>query len=218
MRSALRKIFDERKMQSAIPTRIGGTKWINHFLKALNTMFKAHSAILQHLQNLQDEKADQAQKARGMTRWLRDEQLITFALFMRDILQFLVKISLIAQRSTSTVAEVYGVMKSVTTAIATFETRPTPGEKQVQNHMLLKEELNPRASIIWRFEDSDLLKATHILSLKAWPTATEDLAAFGEDEVILLSRHFETTLCSAGFECSSIPVEWCLLKGWGTKF
>lgn len=58
-----------------------------------------------------------------MLRLLRSEQLITFALFMRDVLQLLVKVSLAAQRENSTVADVFKVLNSVSAMMLTFEAK-----------------------------------------------------------------------------------------------
>ncbi|ELT93189.1 hypothetical protein CAPTEDRAFT_201411 [Capitella teleta] len=134
----------------------------------------------------------------------------------------------IAQKTTSTIAYVFDTLKHVTAAIANFEERQTPAEKEIKNHIFKGEPLAPgqpmttdRARVICslqqelqkRFDsDSTVLKATSILSLREWPTEEEKLAEFGDAEIQLLCQHFDQMLQKAEVDSTSIPIEWCLLK------
>ena len=141
-RSELKTIFERLGTATAIPPRIGGTRWVAFLLNALQVLFKGYKAFLLHMQEvnikenqsgfclifyfsfqLQDSRCDRSAKALGICRILKNEPLIQFALFMRDILQLLVKISLMAQKATSTVADVYETLSTVMSTIASFINR-----------------------------------------------------------------------------------------------
>ena len=51
-RSGLREVFKETGAPSTIPPRTGGTRWMAHFLSAVNALLKGYKSFLLHLQRV----------------------------------------------------------------------------------------------------------------------------------------------------------------------
>ncbi|KAL3878582.1 hypothetical protein ACJMK2_030918 [Sinanodonta woodiana] len=75
-----------------VPTRVGGTRWLAHWQRALDNLWKAYPAIVSHLQTL--TRTDQPSprrhkatgKASGYLKMLLDLKLVNYAHFLTDVI------------------------------------------------------------------------------------------------------------------------------------
>lgn len=51
-RANLRGSFEEIGMRHLMPTRIGGTRWVSHFLRALENFLKGYKGLVHHLEQV----------------------------------------------------------------------------------------------------------------------------------------------------------------------
>ena len=49
-RASLKQHFGELHMKALMPTRVGGTRWLPHLLKALDHFLRGYAAVVRHLQ------------------------------------------------------------------------------------------------------------------------------------------------------------------------
>ena len=57
-----------------------------------------------------------------------------------------------------------------------------------------------------------ILSAARIFDTKVWPDTREDLALFGNDELLTLSGHFQEVLQRMGCQAQALPQEWTQAK------
>ena len=114
-RSNLKAAFDTLALQQALPSRVGGTRWLPHQLKALRALVNGYPALILHLTQMQvpGGSGDAKTKAIGFLATLRRKDIIETAHFLLDVLFVLSKLSLIAQTVTATVADVHATLMSV---------------------------------------------------------------------------------------------------------
>ncbi|KAH3713209.1 hypothetical protein DPMN_002520 [Dreissena polymorpha] len=66
-------------MKMLLPTRIGGTRWLPHFEKALNIFSRGYKLFLYQLENASHQNA----KAEGLAKMMRDGNLILYMLSLK---------------------------------------------------------------------------------------------------------------------------------------
>ena len=104
-RSSLKAAYEELSIRGVLPSRVSGTRWMPHLLKALHAFITRHPAIMLHLTQTAASADDGKAKAMGLLATLRRRDIIELAHFMVDVLVVLGKLSLLAQTSTATLAE-----------------------------------------------------------------------------------------------------------------
>ncbi|XDV45418.1 hypothetical protein PO909_013522 [Leuciscus waleckii] len=220
-RANLRGSFGEIGMRHLMPTRIGGTRWVSHFLRALENFLKGYKGLVHHL--------EQKAKARGFLPIMKDGVVIKFSCFLRDLL--LSSLSLTMQRSSVTVAEVHDCLTSTMALMLKYKSRPGPWLKTVMgtnqygvslkpcdDHSLnqSKDHLIDLLAKIMdnRFGDVShgILRAMRITNFRYWPEADRN-ANFGDSDVQELITHFEPVLLRAGVKVEEVQDQWTVLKG-----
>ena len=95
-------------MKKLIPTRAGGTRWVGHTLHALGNLLSGYPVLQLHLEQLSasTERSDSKSKAVGFVKLLQSREIISAALFLKDVLTVLHKVSLKFQEEGSVVADV----------------------------------------------------------------------------------------------------------------
>ncbi|XP_073727113.1 zinc finger protein 862-like [Misgurnus anguillicaudatus] len=114
-RAKLKDSFSVLGIKPLMPTRIGGTRWVCHLLRALDHFLRGFKGIVQHLEQMQspdDEGANAAQqsKARGFYKLVTDADVLKFSSFLHDTLTHLSNLSLKLQQSCLTVADVHSCL------------------------------------------------------------------------------------------------------------
>ena len=232
-RSNLKAAYTTVDLQPVMPSRVGGTRWLPHLQKALQTVVSGYPAFMVHLSQMQVNPCagDSKAKAAGFLLSLRRRDTVEMIHFMLDVLYMLSKLSLTAQTATATVADVHTTLVSVVDTLERYKTHPAAKERALSTAIRDGGEFHGEnlsgpgfseqtrlqilTSMISRLHgrfsdcDSDVVKAASIVSFKQWPQEAGD---FGDDEVATLTRHFSHLLQGAGFDTEVIEPEWALLK------
>ncbi|XP_062616970.1 zinc finger protein 862-like isoform X1 [Saccostrea cucullata] len=122
-RANLKESYKTLGIDMKMPTRVGGTRWVGHVLLALKNMFHGYAAIKQHLYQLAFGSGVQAiakSKALGLYKILVDDNNITFAAFLLDILSLLHIMSQVFQREESCVADIHRALNSCLSSLNRF--------------------------------------------------------------------------------------------------
>lgn len=127
-RTNLKNAYRCLDMKILVPTRLGGSRWVGHTLRALNNMIQGYSAIRLHMEQLaaSKEKSDSKSKATGFLKLLRSKDIIAMALFLEDLLTVLQKVSLKFQEEGSVAADISLTIKTTITRIKSFATIDGP--------------------------------------------------------------------------------------------
>lgn len=228
-RSNLKAAFDTLSLPCALPPRVGGTRWLPHLLKALQALVKGYPAYVLHLTQMQvpGGSGDAKAKAIGFLATLHRRDIIEMAHFLLDVLFVLSKLSLVAQTVTATVADVHATLTSVVATLVMYKTTTTAKERALARMEDFHGETltgavfakqtrlqilgNLVSCLEGRFVDSnsDVVRASSIVSFKLWPEAAGD---YGNDAVATLNNHFGPVLRDAGIDTASVETEWTLLK------
>ncbi len=125
-RNLLKQCYETYAKKQMIPTRVGGTRWVGHTLKAINILLHGYDVIHAQLEDTLHQSggtADMKNKARGYLRLMTSRDVLTFVLFLRDVLLPLNKLSLILQERYSTVADTFLSITSAQAVIKKYATR-----------------------------------------------------------------------------------------------
>ncbi|XDV31583.1 hypothetical protein PO909_002570 [Leuciscus waleckii] len=222
-RANLRGSFEEIGMRHLMPTRIGGTRWVSHFLRALENFLKGYKGLVHHL--------EQKAKARGFLHIMKDGAVIKFSCFLRDLLTQLSSLSLTMQRSSVTVAEVHDCLTSTMALMLKYKSRPGPwlktvlGTNQYEGVSLkpcddhsLNQSKDHLIDLLAKTMDNrfgdvshGILRAMRITNFQYWPEADRN-ADFGDSDVQELIMHFEPVLLRAGVKVEEVLDQWTVLK------
>lgn len=66
-------------VKGTLPHRVGGSRWMPHIKKALETLFRTYPAFISHLQNESHQNA----KAEGLAKIMDDFNIIAFAILLQ---------------------------------------------------------------------------------------------------------------------------------------
>ena len=78
-RRVLRRAIAATKVPNQMPTRVGGTRWMGHMLRALNTFFTTYPAVTAALQDLSHTNA----KCEGLAKIATDCNVVLFMLTLQ---------------------------------------------------------------------------------------------------------------------------------------
>lgn len=234
-RSNLKNSFQALDRKPLMPTRVGGTRWLPHILKALDHFLKGYLPITQHLQAMKsadskDANPTQRAKGIGFLKLAISKDVVFFACFMHDVLTRLAKLSETLQRDNIAVSEVFVSLESTRQLLSTYHNRSGPmlrkaeedenqfDGQELSGSLVQYTPARPKildaidCSLENRFQNvtSGVLKATHIANISLWPSAYE--IEFGNEEVEILVSQFTPALERASVDIGAIPDEWIILK------
>ncbi|XP_071486689.1 zinc finger protein 862-like [Diadema antillarum] len=229
-RSALKEAAEAVGAPIAIPTRVGGTRWLPHMERALKTLVKGYRALVTHLHQIEVQPGytnDARAKAKGYLRLLERRDVLMYSLFLLDVVTVLSKVSLTGQKQVSTLADVSAAIEASQVTLRKYKNRmSSPGmlefhrcfgdedlTRDVNIEVGIRDLLDGlETSLTGRFNDMNegVLDAWRIASFDFWPEENED--AFGDEAVRTLGEHFKSSLEGAGVNRGKLAVEWDLLK------
>lgn len=97
----LKKTFRVLCMDRILPTRIGGTRWLPHMQKAIESFIKGYRVLKTQLESVSHDNA----KAEGLAKLMGDVAVITFIIILKEIITPLMKLSLALQRKEMPLAD-----------------------------------------------------------------------------------------------------------------
>jgi hypothetical protein len=75
----LQRTFEVLGERQLLPTRIGGTRWLPHFMRAINIFLKTYKVLRYHLETSSHKNA----KAEGLAKILGDGHVIVYLIAMK---------------------------------------------------------------------------------------------------------------------------------------
>ncbi|XP_052274966.1 zinc finger protein 862-like isoform X2 [Dreissena polymorpha] len=125
-KKGLERAAEALHMKMLLPTRIGGTRWLPHFEKALNIFSRGYKLFLYQLENASHQNA----KAEGLAKMMRDGNLILYMLSLKRVISNLQSLSLYLQTDLISLADAARRVQSSKTAISQLYS--TFGDKEVE--------------------------------------------------------------------------------------
>ena len=100
-----------------MPTRVGGTRWVPHMLKALDHFLRGYAAVVQHLEQIQSPDlvgvcGEKKTKAKQFFKTATSMNEIKFSFFLFDVLFQLSKLSCMLQKKILSLGEVHRSLES----------------------------------------------------------------------------------------------------------
>ena len=105
-RANLKASYQSLQKSTLMPTRVGGTRWVSHILKALDHFVRGHYApIVQHLEQIQSPdsvgiRGEQKAKVKQLYQTATTKSVVKYVCLLFDVLQHLSTLSYSLQRSS----------------------------------------------------------------------------------------------------------------------
>ncbi|XP_014675882.1 PREDICTED: zinc finger protein 862-like [Priapulus caudatus] len=235
-RSNLKAAFSSLGQKPFMPTRVGGTRWVAHLLRALKNFFAGYDAIKVHLEQvvrpmtpIERVSCSTSGKAAGLLQLMTHLDTVLYLHNLADVLTVLSRLSLVFQERNASAAVIHGSVAEAKALIQHFEEHDGPyltkaksifcdGAVQVvgaQFHAS-KQQLIIRltTSLDDRFEMPGIIEAMKVANFKVWPLPEDlvEIQGFGEDCIKVLTCHYQSVLETAGVDAAEAAIEWCALK------
>ena len=230
----LAELLDESVLT---PTRVDGTRWVDHCRRALKALETNIPAVIAHLSEVgsdqrQDIKKADAARVRGRLKKVRSNEFLLHTGLYMDVLGES-NLSLQFQKdsiSLPTAVEAIETSKEVLKDMAKGDgpkLRAVKVECRCGSYRgvelsdtyadaeeRLKSSREPLihdivACLDERYQTDTILMAMCKLDPKHW---TEDLTEYGNEEDLLLLAHFKELLMKNGCDVESVMAEWTRLK------
>ena len=234
-RANLKASYQILEQTPLMPTRIGGTRWVAHTLKALGNFLRGYAALIQHLEQIKSPdsegvREEQRAKAKKLYKIAKSKDVVKYACFLFDVLDQLTTLSCNLQRTTASLAKGYRYMKTTKAVLEKYKTKAGPklkvieeetsyegvdllgnGESFVNSRIRLLQDLI--SSLENRMTDTSegVVHATSVMDLALWPSP-EHFGTFGDDHIDSLVEHFDRALQEAGVQTAKIADEWTAFK------
>ena len=108
-RANLKASYQSLQKSPLMPTRVGGTRYVSHILKALDHFVRGYAPIVQHLEQIQSPgsvgiRGEQKAKAKQFYQTVTTKSVVKYACLLFDVLQHLSTLSCSLQRSSISLA------------------------------------------------------------------------------------------------------------------
>ncbi|WAR18858.1 ZN862-like protein, partial [Mya arenaria] len=113
-KKGLLRAFESVQIKPILPTRIGGTRWLPHYERAIRVISKGYKAFRFHLENSSHKNP----KAEGLVKLLRDGHVIVFILTLKRVIEPVMKLSLYLQTDGISLADAYGRVDGTKTSLS----------------------------------------------------------------------------------------------------
>ena len=133
-RTNLKAAFKCLDVKVLIPTRVGGTRWVGHVVRALDNFVNGYKGIRLHLEQLvaSKERGDSKAKALGFLKLMKSYDVMAMVLFLQDVLFVLKKVSLKFQEENSVAADISLTIKSTITQLQILKSKDGPFLQQIR--------------------------------------------------------------------------------------
>ena len=216
------------------PKRIGGTRWLGHFLNALKNYYKGYKPIISHLEKIIENRdgrsnAMQIAKAKGILKLAKCRPIVEYGHYLlNNVMPTLTNLSQNLQKSTLSLASVHDLLDSTTTFFQTQAKLPYDAsafeEKKYLGIELHGDKNRFETARQNTYKEIDLalttrtssmkqpaISATHIMDFKNWPDV-ENRNDFGREEIKVLVSHFDRFLSEHELDGHQVTLEWEKLK------
>ncbi|XP_077862939.1 zinc finger protein 862-like [Saccoglossus kowalevskii] len=127
-RSNLIVSFEVLGKKPLMPTRVSGTRWVPHTMRAISNIANEYSAIVTHLQQIQNphdpaSRKDSAAKAKNFLMMLTSKNALYFIYFLWDITICLSRLSLVFQDRKTTVGVIHSELSAARDILQSYKER-----------------------------------------------------------------------------------------------
>ncbi|CAG2257191.1 unnamed protein product [Mytilus edulis] len=201
-RANLKSSFRTLNKKVLLPTRIGGTRWVGHLLRALENFLTGYEAVKQHLEQIcspdavERSSASTSGKAKGLLKLVKSKHVMLYCYFLADIATILFRLSKVFQRRECCASDIYGMVEETNNLIDLYSTKDGPfllkgkqslgltpdedigpvqqrrGESFSSARQKLIDEL--KKSLQSRFECVAVIQAMSICNFRSWPVQSDD--------------------------------------------
>ena len=136
-RANLKASYQSLQKSPLMPTRVGGTRWVSHILKALDHFVRGYAPIVQHLEQIQSPdsvgiRGEQKAKAKHFYQTATTKSVVKYACLLFDVLQHLSTLSCSLQRSSISLAQVHRYLEATKAVLTRYKSKPGPMLKQIE--------------------------------------------------------------------------------------
>ncbi|KAG7178080.1 hypothetical protein Hamer_G003842 [Homarus americanus] len=222
-RSMLKRAHDICQVPFLVPTRVGGTRWLQHMLQVLEHLLKSYKAIVLHMQQIQnpDDPAyhkDSSRKAKNYLLLLTSADIAQYLHLLLDVVRCLGGLSGLFQHGQTNIFVIVNEIQTAVDVLNKYLTWPGPSLRRIMEGdttMLQGEKLSCRSNTFKtarcdmltslisclnkRFIDkvSTILQNAWILNFKLWSAEYSGNEDFGDSAVQALAQALEKTLMGA---------------------
>ncbi|XP_070560509.1 zinc finger protein 862-like isoform X1 [Ptychodera flava] len=120
----LKQTFRALGLQTALPHRVGGTRWVSHVLGALIQVWKGYAAYVKHLGQVASEHSNKKQpKAKHLSMLLSSKELVVFGNFLTDVLTVISTLSQQLQRDEIGIYHSYEQIQATIMVVKKYKER-----------------------------------------------------------------------------------------------
>ncbi|XP_060083578.1 zinc finger protein 862-like [Ylistrum balloti] len=118
-KSGLIKSMDAVDIKGVLPTKVTGTRWLPHLSRGIKNLLRSYKAFEAHLATISYSNP----KGEGLYKIMTSKDVVCFVLFLMELLDPLMRVSLKLQRPESSVAECYTWISSTIDLLDDYKSR-----------------------------------------------------------------------------------------------
>ena len=197
--------FDATETTPILPTRVGGTRWVPHLLRAVQAFFKGYKAIVSQLSSASQPPVRNS-KAEGLAKLATDVGVVTFLLTSKEMLSPLSALSLDLQKRGQTLAASRSSLEATLELLLNLASGSNPIVEVLVTHIFLDQPLKAHGAVSLgyrqtifnklvdslrnRLPDVPIMTASEVTSFTQWPPKEAKDEIKGFQIVILLSLFY----------------------------
>ncbi|XP_052222721.1 zinc finger protein 862-like [Dreissena polymorpha] len=212
-KTGLLNAFKALAIKGILPPKVTGTRWLPHLNNGLECLERSYAGFDAHLATASHTNA----KAEGLLRILRDINVVTYALFLKEVIAPLMQLSKKLQRKDITLADSMVWIQTTAEMVDDLKARKLPKVDEVlETKAFSGVEFRGKIPIM-AYKDTDIdniveamqtrfqldditspiVQATKVLNLSKWPMISnekEKLADYGNEEIQFLAGKYNKRL------------------------
>lgn len=238
MRAELQQIASDKNCKLLLPTRVGGTRWVGHTLRAIKNLLGSYDVIVNHLTLISEGPATNMKaKSTGLLTKLTKYKFVAYLHVLLDILGTLTIFSLQTQAEDSNIGATMHCLQRTQKILSKYLTISGPNlcsfkakmgnsgqfkgitlsGDQVDYDAVKKQIVGALMTAVeHRLEtDKDVLLAIQTLEPSKWIQgykANDNPEIFGDQEVRHLHQAFSGVLSYCQFDNVCCESEWTQIK------
>lgn len=151
---AIADVMEERVIK---PTRLQGTRWLPHIMKASRALMNSYVVIRSHFEHVSQLPANQATaavkgRATYMVNKLKDWRVLRYMVFLEDLLEVVSALSLKFQSSTLTCVDYLDALETANLELQQLRQQPGVHFAEFQANI----QQNPNNQMQWQYKGMNL--------------------------------------------------------------
>jgi hypothetical protein len=222
-RSGLLDAIETLQTPKGKPTRVGGTRWVEHTHRAVGNLIKIYPAICAHLTAVTVDSTASVTakgKANGYLRQLSRRRMVIWLHFLLDVLSVVKLFSKLVQKEDCLLSDIAEMLDSTTAQLEKLKDTYGPNLSKLLEGVTAADFTIPnieltgnaaeferdRAKLLdscirhlnSRFKDlkeKKVVAALSVFNINTWPLGDKEaLKSFGNKDIQIIYEHFQTPL------------------------